>query len=114
MITNDHVSWYHLIWKNKKYNLKIDKKWPCKLIQFTLKNKKCNLKNDKKWSCFAGFTVILHKYSVALIEIYTINYIIGRAIWDKFSECIFENFENFKIFKTHDYPKNRQNQTCGY
>ena len=25
----------------------------------------------------------------------------GRAIWDKMPECIFENFEYFKIFKNH-------------
>ena len=30
------------------------------------------------------------------------NHVFGSAIWDKFSECIFENFEIFKIFKNHD------------
>ena len=40
--------------KNKKYHLKNDKKWSCKLISFNLKNEKSHLKNDKKWSCIAG------------------------------------------------------------
>ena len=36
----------------------------------------------------------------------TCNHMFGRAIWDEFPECIFENFEiarvNFKIFKNHE------------
>ena len=39
----------------------------------------------------------------------TSNHIFVREVWDKFPECIFENFEiarwnksNFKIFKNHE------------
>ena len=40
----------------------------------------------------------------------------GKAIWDKLSECIFENFEILKFLKITwvIYFKIRPNQTCGY
>ena len=49
-------------------------------------------------------------------NICTGNHMLGRAIWAKLPECIFENFEYFKIFKTHeaDLSQNCPNQTCGY
>ena len=40
----------------------------------------------------------------------------GRAIWDKFPECIFENFEISKFSKITRLtcPKYSPNQTCEY
>ena len=49
---------------------------------------------------------------------------LGRAIWDKFPEYIFENSkiarvkrgqsQNFQKLQGWFIPKSRQNQTCGY
>ena len=44
---NDHVSWYHLIKKKKKYHLKIDKKWTCQPISFNSENEKFHYKMIK-------------------------------------------------------------------
>ena len=59
---------------------------------------------------FFGVSVKMSQMS----QMSTSDHMLGRAIWDKLSECIFENFEiarvkpgNFKIFE------NRPNQTCG-
>ena len=40
---------------------------------------------------------------------------LGRAIWDKLCECIFENFKIVlaKLARMI-YPKNRPKQTCDY
>ena len=52
------------------------------------------------------------------------NHMFGRAIWDNFPECIFENFEiarvkrgqflKFSKITRVIYPKNCPNKTCDY
>ena len=45
----------------------------------------------------AGFSVILHNYSVPLIEICNSNHMFESAIWDELPEGIFENFETARV-----------------
>ena len=46
-----------------------------------------------------------HAFYVILTHSVVITYshhIFGRAIWDKLCEYVFENFEDFKIFKNRE------------